>query len=249
MSQDNITTKGLGPLAIKDEAKGEIEAVIATLDVVDRDGDIIRRDAIKSGAKVKVSKYGHDAMWGAQPVGKGTIEIDGDRAIFKGRLFLDTTDGRETFTVLKEMGADQEWSFGFMIKGTEVPDEDLRKQGVYRILTKLEPFEVSPVMIGAGVGTRTTRVKQLVHALVGEPTASDPPAPTPDTAADEAARQAAEAAAEAKAAADAEAQRQAEEAAAHEAKAAAEQEAHRLRTAAAEEFGRFQRTMKRFATL
>ncbi|MGE4163876.1 MAG: HK97 family phage prohead protease [Vicinamibacterales bacterium] len=242
MTQQQLTTKGLGPLAIKDEAKGEVEAVIATLDVADRDGDIIRRDAITSGAKVKVSKYGHDAMWGAQPVGKGTIEIDGNKAVFKGRLFLDTNDGRDTFTILKEMGADQEWSFGFVIKGTEVPDEDLRKQGVYRILTKLEPFEVSPVMIGAGVGTRTTRVKQLGDD--GDPgntpepeTDGDPPPEPPAVEPPNAEAAAQQAADEAKAAADA------------EAKAAAEAEVARLQAQANEEFARFQRTMRRFATL
>jgi hypothetical protein len=36
-------------------------------------------------------------------------------------MFLTTTRGRDTFELLKEMGADQEWSFGFRIMGAEVP--------------------------------------------------------------------------------------------------------------------------------
>jgi hypothetical protein len=40
-----------------------------------------------------------------------------------------------------------------------VPSDDERKQGARRILTKLDAFEVSPVIIGAGVGTRTLGVK------------------------------------------------------------------------------------------
>jgi hypothetical protein len=74
-------------------------------------------------------------------------------------VFLATTDGRDTFECLKEMGSDQEWSFGFRILGAEVPSDDERKQGARRILTKLDAFEVSPVIVGAGVGTRTTAVK------------------------------------------------------------------------------------------
>lgn len=168
----DLEVKGVGVLEIKDAEKGEVEAIIATLGVVDRDGDVIHESAIKSGSKVKMSAYGHDAVWGETPVGKGQIVIDGNKAIFKGKLFLSTARGRETFGVLKEMGADQEWSFGFAVKGHEVPDDDWKKKGAYRILTKLEPFEVSPVMRGAGVGTHTVGVKEDKPA--------DQPVPTPE---------------------------------------------------------------------
>lgn len=151
-------TKEFGIFEIKDAEKGEVEAVIATLGVVDRDKDVIRADAIKDGAKVKMSAFGHDAMFGNAPVGDGKIVIDGDRAIFKGRLLLQTQRGRETFEILKAM--DTEWSFGFRVMGSEVPDDKWREKGADRILTKLDAFEVSPVLIGAGVGTRTLAVKE-----------------------------------------------------------------------------------------
>ena len=144
---------------IKDAEKGEVEAIVATLGVVDKDEDIITKDAIADGSKVLMSAYGHDAVFGARPAGKGKLHIEGNRVVFKGRVFLSTTDGRDTFECLKEMGADQEWSFGFRILGAEVPTDEQRKQGARRILTKLNAFEVSPVIVGAGVGTRTTGVK------------------------------------------------------------------------------------------
>jgi hypothetical protein len=156
----NPVVKSVTSFEIKDADKGEVRAVIATLGVVDRDGDIIRKGAIADGAKVAVSCYGHDAVYGKRPVGKGTLSTEGNKVLFDGRLFLNTMDGRETFEVLKEMGADQEWSFGFRIIGYEVPSEDEQKQGAYRILTKLDAFEVSPVLVGAGIGTRTLAVKQ-----------------------------------------------------------------------------------------
>jgi hypothetical protein len=177
---DDVAIKSFCSFEIKDAEKGEVEAIIATLGVVDKDEDIIRPGAVADGSKVSMSSYGHDAVWGARPVGKGTLHTVGNKLVFKGKMFLATTDGRDTFECLKEMGADQEWSFGFRILGAEVPSDDERKDGARRILTKLDAFEVSPVIIGAGVDTRTTAVKGA------------PPAPTPPDPAIEAARIAAE---------------------------------------------------------
>lgn len=156
--------KALGAFEIKDADKGEVEAIIATLGVVDRDGDVITPEAIADGAKVQVSSWGHDAVYGARPIGKGAVHVEGKHAIFRGRLFLQTTEGRETFAVLKELGPETEWSFGFMVQGSEVPDDDWRGKGAHRILTKLDAFEVSPVLIGAGKGTRTVALKEADDA-------------------------------------------------------------------------------------
>lgn len=231
--------KGLGAFEIKDAEKGEVEAVVATLGVIDRDGDIITRTAIADGAKVKMSSYGHDAMFGAIPVGKGALAIDGDRVVFRGKVFLGTARGRETFDVLKEMGADQEWSFGFRVLGSETPSEEDRKRGAYQVLTKLGAFEVSPVMIGAGVGTRTLGVKE------GDP-AADPAAiaAAEQAAAEEAATALAAAEAE-RLAAEATATAAAEAKALEDAAAKAVEEAE-LKAFVAAEYERFQRNMRQF---
>jgi hypothetical protein len=192
----DVETKGVGPIEIKDADRGEVEAVVATIGVVDHDSDVITHDAITNGVTVKMSAYGHDSVYGAIPVGKGVIAIEGNKAIFRGRLFLATARGRETFDVLKEMGSDQEWSFGFRVLGSEVPSEEWRGKGADRILTKLDAFEVSPVLIGAGKGTQTMAVKSA------EP---DPGTEAKAAAADQAA-------AEAKAQADVEAKSRAVEA-------------------------------------
>lgn len=154
-----LEVKAFGVMEVKDAEKGIVEAIIATLGVVDKDEDIIRPDAIKDGSKVSMSAYGHDAVFGDAPVGKGALHVDGNKLVFKGRVFLATSRGRETFETLKEMETDQQWSFGFRIIGAEVPSDEERKRGARRILTKLDAFEVSPVIIGAGVGTRTVGVK------------------------------------------------------------------------------------------
>lgn len=164
-------TKALETFEVKDEAKGEIEAVIATLGVVDRDHDIIALDAIKDGSRVKLSSFGHDAMFGDAPVGKGVINIEGNKAIFRGKYFLSTTKGRESFATLKELGADTEWSWGFRVVGSETPDEEQQKAGARRVLTKTDAFEVSPVILGAGIGTHTLAVKEATPepVVVEEP--------------------------------------------------------------------------------
>lgn len=156
---ENIVTKCFTGVEIKDAEKGLIKAVIATIGVVDKDEDVITADAIREGAKVTMSCYGHDAVYGDLPAGRGTLSIDGNSVVFDGKAFLNTTRGRDSFEVLKEMGADQEWSFGFRILGAEVPDEEWKKKGARRMLTKLDAFEVSPVIRGAGVNTRTLAVK------------------------------------------------------------------------------------------
>lgn len=246
--EDGTELKSFCTLEVKDAEKGEVEAIVATLGVVDRDEDIIRRDAIPDGSKVTMSAYGHDAVWGARPAGKGKLHIEGNKVVFKGRMFLTTTDGRDTFECLKAMGGDQEWSFGFHILGSEVPSADEKSKGARRILTKLSAFEVSPVLIGAGIGTGTVGVK--------EETPAPPPEATPELTAEQIAANEAEAQAAAQAAADqraaaeaaekADAERIAAQALAEKATADLETEAFKAATlAAVADFERVQRTLKR----
>jgi hypothetical protein len=165
-----IETKSLESLEIKNESTGEVEAIIATLEVVDKDFEVITKDAIPSGSKVTMSSYGHDIVGGLMgggtlPVGRGKVFVEDNKAIFRGKIFVTTDRGRDTLEVLKEMGADQQWSFGFRVIGSEVPDEKWSKRGAQRILTKLDVFEVSPVVIGAGIGTRTVAAKAVKQAV------------------------------------------------------------------------------------
>lgn len=164
-ASDRLAVKQFESLAIKDEEKGEVEAIVGTLEVVDRDREVIRRGAIPDGAKVKMSEYGHNSVPGlgsmapAPPVGKGILRVEQDRIVFSGKFFLSTSSGVQAFLRLKEMGPDEAWSFGYRILGTEVPDSEWREKGARLMLTKLHPYEVSPVLVGAGIGTGTRSVK------------------------------------------------------------------------------------------
>jgi HK97 family phage prohead protease len=148
--------KALTGLKITDATKGEVEAIFATLDVKDSDGDVTLKGAFEDGAEVRISAYNHKSWDGALPVGKGTITETGDIAVLKGQFFLDTTAGADTFEVVKQLGELQEWSYGYDVVDSEKGTKDGES---VRYLKSLKVHEVSPVILGAGVDTRTLAVK------------------------------------------------------------------------------------------
>ena len=75
-------------------------------------------------------------------------------------FFMDTIAGQETFKVLKGLGPLGEYSYGYDVLETGVVTEEMKEKGVRRVLTKQKVFEISPVLVGAGVGTRTVVIKQ-----------------------------------------------------------------------------------------
>ena len=153
-----IGHKSFSRVEVKDADKGEITGVFSTLGVIDSDGDVTLKGAFENGAKVRISAYGHKSWEGALPVGKATIKEVGNEALFDGRIFLDTQAGRDTFTVIKELGADglQEFSYGY--DPVEFSFGEHEGHAV-RFLSKVKVHEVSPVLLGAGVGTRLLTAK------------------------------------------------------------------------------------------
>jgi HK97 family phage prohead protease len=102
-----------------------------------------------------------------QPIGKGVIETDDDKATFKGSFFMGTEAGKEAYNLAKEMGDLQEWSFGFRINDYEVAEfqKDGESVGDVRYLKDLEVFEVSPVLVGANRETYTLAIKSGEDAI------------------------------------------------------------------------------------
>src|SRR5438876_919991 len=82
---------------------------------------------------------------GALPVGKGVIRTAIRDARLQGRFFLDTPSGRDHFIVARELGAKQQWSYGFDVVATGDVSPELRQLGVQRVLKSLRVHEVSPV--------------------------------------------------------------------------------------------------------
>lgn len=152
--------KQLARVDIKAADRGEVEAVFATFDVVDSDGDVTVPGAFTDGEEVLISSYQHTSWSGSLPVGKGTIRQTKSEAIFTGQFFMDTTQGRDTFAVVKALGARQQWSYGYDVLDSGPGKHDGRD---VQFLRRLKVHEVSPVLIGAGVNTRTLAVKALME--------------------------------------------------------------------------------------
>ncbi len=140
------------------EYKGEFRAVIATFGVIDKDGDVTEPDAFTDGEQVVVSQYAHSAFRGAMPAGTATIRVTAKAAIAEGRFFMDTSHGRDAFVTVKQLhdAGMGEWSYGYDVIESETGE--INGQSV-RFLKKVKAWEVSPVMIGAGMDTRTLVAK------------------------------------------------------------------------------------------
>jgi HK97 family phage prohead protease len=150
---------------VKDATKGLIEARFCTFGVKDLDNDITMPGAFEDGAAVLISAYGHASWYGAKPVGKGVIRVDEKGAILDGEFFMDTIDGADTFKTIVGTGDLQEYSYGYDILESGEVTEELRQKGVWRVLKKLKVYEVSPVLLGAGVDTETMSVKQRLERV------------------------------------------------------------------------------------
>lgn len=164
--------KTFSGVTVKAADKGEVEAVFSTFNVVDHDGDVTLPGAIKDGTEVVISAYGHESHWGALPAGKGIIRTTDTEAILEGQFFLDTTQGRDTFNTVKGLGPLQEWSYSLQdvtSKSGQFNGQDVRfLESIDRIK------EVSPVLQGAGIGTRTLAAKGLttLHDQIAAATAT-----------------------------------------------------------------------------
>jgi HK97 family phage prohead protease len=136
------------------DEKGSFQAVFARFNLIDHDKDVTVPGTFTDGEKVRIAYWGH--RWHDLPVGRGVIHADDEKAWVDGKFFLDTQAGMETYKTVKNLAELQEWSYGFDI--TESESGQFEEQDV-RILKKMVVHEVSPVLLGAGIGTMTTDIK------------------------------------------------------------------------------------------
>jgi hypothetical protein len=137
---------------------GEFKAIFSTLNAKDKDGDITLPGAFGE-QNVIIAAYNHGS-WNsgmqALPVGKGKIYEQGSYGIVEGKFFLDTNAGIETYKTIKNIGEMQEWSYSLPEIDYEIRMEDGER---IRVLKKIRVNEVSPVLMGAGNGTRLLDIK------------------------------------------------------------------------------------------
>jgi HK97 family phage prohead protease len=160
---------------VKDEAEGTVEAVFATFNVKDHHDDWTLPGAFEDGAQVLISAWSHKSWYDTIPIGRGVIRVEEKRVVLEGQINLKTEVGREHFEMIKFSGDLIEWSYGFDVDATGEVTEELRRVGVERVLKKVTVYEVSPVLLGAGIDTETLSVKAKGGTPEPEPVEDEAP--------------------------------------------------------------------------
>jgi hypothetical protein len=149
-----------------DDSEGRVTSVFATFNTIDRDGDVVLPEAIPS--KRVIMSAAHD--WGLKGwIGEGKIAPVGNEALFEGRFYLETGDGRDAYEKVKAAGDLVEWSWGFQVLEGEWGKQEERDAF---FIKKADVFEVSPVLAGAGVNTRTLMLKSAACPRCAAPSSS-----------------------------------------------------------------------------
>ena len=156
-------------IELKDDS-GQVEAVFSIFNSLDSDGDVVMPGAVKSGFKNNQVPMVWSHKWD-MPIGKGTINQDKDKAVFKGEFFMDTESGKEAYNLVKNMGDMQQWSFGYKVNDSEFAKADGEDSDA-RYLKDLTVYEVSPVLVGANQDTYTLAIKsntELLKEIANDP--------------------------------------------------------------------------------
>ena len=141
---------------------GSGTAVFATLNVIDHDGDLTLPGAI--GAQQVKMLASHD--WRTAPIGYGNTREEGNKCLCDFEMNLKQAAALEWYQAIKfdfDRGKLMEWSYGFSLKEWELRKEEGREWPI-RVFKSVEVHEVSPVVLGAGIDTGTTSVKQRKEA-------------------------------------------------------------------------------------
>ncbi len=159
-----------GGLELKGDDSGAFVATIATLGVVDRDADVTFPGAFAIGKAIPISSYGHGSWNGALPVGRGVLNADATHAWVDGKFFTNTAAGADTYRTVKGLGGLAQWSYGYdVVLGITSTDPRMKAYpSARRGLVSVNVHEVSPVLVGAGIGTATTAIKSATSPDIAE---------------------------------------------------------------------------------
>lgn len=132
--------------------EGEFKAVFSTLNVKDLHDDVTLPGAFPDQDAV-IEPWNHGFTL---PVGRAAIRSNEKEAWVEGRFFLDTTGGLDHYRTVKNLEGLAEWSYTFDVLEAE---KGLFGGEPVQYLKKLDVVGVGPVTRGAGIATRTERIK------------------------------------------------------------------------------------------
>ncbi|GIH07412.1 hypothetical protein Rhe02_54790 [Rhizocola hellebori] len=151
---------------------GTATIAIATLGVVDKDGDVTQPGFF--GEQHAQMVPAHD--WNHVPIGKGRVYEKGNQALFDVTFNLKIPAAKDWYEAIKfdkeNPPSLQEFSYGYHVHDGGSKQGNFKGRQV-RYLTPRpdgqpggKVFEVSPVLLGAGEGTGTVDVKSLARERI-----------------------------------------------------------------------------------
>lgn len=161
-------------------AEGTLSLVVATLGVLDKDGDIIAHGSVGE-QECLLSQFQHSIWNGAIPIGRGKVYEDGDLLKWDGNFFMQLADACNTWQAIAAAKDLLEVSFGFSVLRRSWVDPPTGGGFSVRQLDELKVWECSPVVAGAGIGTGIEAIKSLtLPTLAPEDNPDTEPLLSPD---------------------------------------------------------------------
>lgn len=169
-SFDVEESESLFKAASDDKPEGYIKAVFATLDVTDKHGDVLLPGSVGKQF-TDFYPWNHGLKFGfmgptqsgTEPIGQGKVYEEGNKAIFEGHLYMDIQKAADTYKLLKHRKRKQQYSMH--LRNIKYIRGNRDGKDVY-LIKKFRVGEVSPVGVGAGIGTRTLSLKSLEESGV-----------------------------------------------------------------------------------
>ena len=155
----NAQRKIITPIEVKcmpeppEGAQLRATLVVATMGVKDKDDDILEPGSVGM-QRCLLGNWGHTISRGSTPIGKAGLHEEGDKLIAEVEFNPGIQAALETYESIRFAPELTEVSFGL------IPEEWSFDASYNRVIKKMKVFEVSPVVMGAGVATGVMSVKE-----------------------------------------------------------------------------------------
>ena len=161
---------GLSDFKVLDDEKGTFEAYVSIFNNVDYADEVIVKGAFKESLLRQMPKIAWSHNW-EQIIGKVLTAIEDERGLkIKGQLVLSVQKAKEAYDLMKA-GATDEFSIGY---GIQEASYEQRGNKQVRILSKLDLYEISPVLSGCNPDTELMSIKSKPEEKTEEKTEEKP---------------------------------------------------------------------------
>ena len=164
-----------------DEKRGRVTCVFSSFSVVDLQGDVVLPGAMPpNGTAVVLSAYNHASHDNSIPLGWGTIRSTATEAIAELEFLMANQAAAETFRIVAELSKRGLQEYSYSLSAVTAKRGTWKGRPGVRVISKIgQVKEVSPVLLGASIGTRTlsthlgtadeAELQSIYDRWIGEP--------------------------------------------------------------------------------